>query len=445
MYNHLLNGSSNSTFCRIVKQLNLKMADCVFINLYKTGDKSFTRNRFFTFKVLLCFLMTNLQKSIQREISLFVDAIELDGGSIPEVSKSAFCKARRKLMPTVFKALSNEVVNEFYKIGEAELWHGYRIIGVDGSRIVMPNTKAMSSRFGAVVSSEGNKDNNATCMAQALTMYDTLNNITLYGSLENIAESETSLVYKALADISLNKNDILVFDRYFASYLLFFHLQKLGVQFCFRMKSGWWNIVKDFNDSGKESQVLVLEMRSRDRKEAVALGITETSIKCRLTRVELDGGEIEILLTSLTDEQKISVADTKELYGKRWPIEDSYKTFKNKVCIENFSGKTENAVMQDFYVKIFIMNLTAVAIRPINIALSKKSVKIKHIHQVNLIEALATMKKGVVSFFVTGKISKGIKRFFARVSKITEPIRKGRKFKRKHKARKKYYMTQKPV
>jgi hypothetical protein len=421
------------------------MADSVFINLYKVGDKSFTRNRFFTFRVLLVFLMTNLQKSIQREISLFIDAIELDGGSIPEVGKSAFCKARRKLQPTVFKALSNEVVNEFYKYGEAELWHGYRIIGVDGSRIVMPNTKAMANRFGVVVSSKDNKDNNATCMAQALTMYDTLNNITLYGALENIAESEVSMLYKALADISLNKNDILVFDRNFASHLLFFHLQKLGVQFCFRMKSGWWNIVKDFNASGKESQVLVLKMRSEDRKEAIARGINETSVTVRLTRVELDGGEIEILLTSLTDEQKISVADTKYLYGKRWPIEDSYKTFKNKVCIENFSGKTENAVMQDFYVKIFIMNLTAVAIRPINAALSKESVKIKYPHQVNLIEAIATMKRAVVSLFVTGKIAKGIKRLIARVSQITEPIRKDRKFKRKHKAKKKYYMTQKPV
>src|ERR1035441_9410009 len=96
MYNKTSIGIPNSIFVRIVKHLNLKMADSVFINLYKIGDKSFTRNRFFTFKVLLGFLMTNLQKSIQREISLFVDAIKLDGGSIPEVGKSAFCKAREK-------------------------------------------------------------------------------------------------------------------------------------------------------------------------------------------------------------------------------------------------------------------------------------------------------------------------------------------------------------
>jgi hypothetical protein len=115
------------------------------------------------------------------------------------------------------------------------------------------------------------------------------------------------------------------------------------------------------------------------------------------------------------------------------------------VCIENFSGKSYKAVLQDFYVKIFIMNLTAVAVRPINEALKKESVKVKHSHQVNIIEAIATMKKAVVSFFVTGKIAEAIKRVVRRLSNNTEPIRPGRKFKRKHQPKRKHYMTYKPV
>ena len=59
--------------------------------------------------------MTNLAKSIQREIALFKDAIELDGGSIPEVSKSAFCRARKKLKHTAFIELSDIIEKEFYK------------------------------------------------------------------------------------------------------------------------------------------------------------------------------------------------------------------------------------------------------------------------------------------------------------------------------------------
>jgi hypothetical protein len=115
------------------------------------------------------------------------------------------------------------------------------------------------------------------------------------------------------------------------------------------------------------------------------------------------------------------------------------------VCIENFSGKSEKAVLQDFYVKIFIMNLTAVAVRPINEALKKQPVRVKYAHQVNFIEAIATMKKAVVSFFLTGKITQAIKRVVRRLTDITEPIRPGRKFKRNHQPKCKHYMNYKPV
>ena len=95
--------------------------------------------------------------------------------------------------------------------------------------------------------------------------------------------------------------------------------------------------------------------------------------------------------------------------------------------------------------KIFIMNLTAVAVRPINEALKKNSVKVKYTHQVNIIEAIATMKRAVVSFFVTHQIGKAIQRLYDRISKSTEPIRPGRKFKRNHQPKRKSYTNYKLV
>jgi hypothetical protein len=386
--------------------------------------------------------MTNLQKGIQREIALFSDAIASDGGSIPEVTKAAFCKARMKLKPAVFSALSDIVVQEFYNSNEGIKRHGFRIIGVDGCVAELPNSPDIKANFGVWNKTKDGKD---ICMARMLTLYDTLNHITLKGSLESVSESEIEMLWKCLPDIELNSNDLLVFDRYYASHILFFYLQKRGVQFCFRMKSNWWKVVESFNNGGKESDVITLELPAKDKIKATEYGITETKLRCRLTRIELDGGEIEILLTSLVNQEIFSVADTKEIYGLRWPIEDSYKTFKHKVCIENFSGKSKHAILQDFYVKIFIMNLTAVAVRPINEALKKEPVKVKYTHQVNLIEAIATMKKAVVSFFVTNKISKAIRKLYDRISTITEPIRPGRKIKRHKRHKRKYYMNYKPV
>jgi hypothetical protein len=254
-----------------------------------------------------------------------------------------------------------------------------------------------------------------------------------------------SMLWKCLPDLKLDGNDILVFDRLYASHLLILYLQHLGVQFCFRMKKDWWKPVEQFYNSGQKSKIITLFLPEREISASEELGITDNQLKCRLVRVELEGGETEILLTSLLDERKYSVADMKELYGLRWSVEEYYKAFKYKVCIANFSGKSVKAILQDFYVKIFIMNLTAVAVRPISEALKRKSVKVKYRHQVNFTEAIATMKKAVVSFFLTHQVDKALKRLYERLLKTTEPIRPGRKFERHHQPRRKWHMNYKPI
>ena len=378
--------------------------------------------------------MTNLAKSIQREIALFKDAIELDGGSIPEVSKSAFCRARKKLKHTAFIELSDVIEQEFYKSDEVLRWHGHRVIAIDGSSHELPNSEEIQNHYGVFAHRD---DGKAICMARSLMVYDALNHIVLHGDMDKFSQSETAMFKKCLPHLKVNKKDILVFDRYYASHLLILQLQKKGVQFCFRMKDKWFEVDR-FLRSGKDSDIVTIALPLKDRDGAAELGITEVRIKCRLVRIELESGT-EILLTSLTDEKEFTVADLKELYGLRWSVEDCFKSFKHKVCIENFSGKSVKSVLQDFYVKIFILNLTAVAVRPINEALKKPAVKVKYTYQVNFIEAIATTKRAVVSFFITKKITEALERLYDRIGRITEPIRPGRKNKRTFLKKRKHY------
>lgn len=388
----------------------------------------------------MCFLMTQLQKGLQREIGAFVEAINQDGGRIPEVSKAAFCKARKKLKPTVFIELSKTVLETFYESDEVQRWQGYRVFGVDGSTIELPNSEEIQKEYG-VFQMRG--DGKRICLGRTLLIYDTLNHLTMYGGLGKMSDSETQLFIEATRGKQLAKQDLFVFDRYYASRLLYFYLASKGVQFCFRLKRNWWEPAKDFYRSGKTSEVITIELPKEDEAQARELGIAKSRMKVRLVRVELENGQTELLLTSLTNQRQYSNQDIKELYALRWPVEDAYKTFKHKVCLENFSGKSCKAVLQDFYVKIFIMNLTAIAIRPINEALKKESVKLKHVHQSNFTEALATMKKAIVPFFLTGKIAQTLKTCLTRLRRLTEPIRPGRKIKRSHQPKRKYYMNYK--
>ena len=77
----------------------------------------------------------------------------------------------------------------------------------------------------------------------------------------------------------------------------------------------------------------------------------------------------------------------KELYHKRWPVEEDCKAMKCWLQLENFSGKTVLSVYQDFHAKIF-QNLTSVLCFSPQSRLDKDCKKRKYRHQVNFAQAL---------------------------------------------------------
>ena len=72
----------------------------------------------------------------------------------------------------------------------------------------------------------------------------------------------------------------------------------------------------------------------------------------RLIRVELESGEVEVLITSLRDTKAYPYCAFAKLYALRWGIEENYKREKQRLEIENFSGRTPWVLLQDFHAKI---------------------------------------------------------------------------------------------
>jgi len=87
--------------------------------------------------------------------------------------------------------------------------------------------------------------------------------------------------------------------------------------------------------------------------------ITSHHFKTQAIRIDLGSEEPEVLITSLMDTATYPHALFKELYHDRWLIEESYKLFKSRIELENFTGKSVEAVKQDFYARIFMLNLTS--------------------------------------------------------------------------------------
>ena len=75
-----------------------------------------------------------------------------------------------------------------------------------------------------------------------------------------------------------------------------------------------------------------------------------------MTKITLPDGSTKTLLSNLP-EDAFSRDERAELYRMRWEIETMYDTLKNKLQIENFSGKLQRIIGQDFYSTIYLYNL----------------------------------------------------------------------------------------
>ena len=76
----------------------------------------------------------------------------------------------------------------------------------------------------------------------------------------------------------------------------------------------------------------------------------------RVIKVLLSSGVTETLITNLK-EKTLPAGETGELYFKRWRIEVKFNILKEKLQLENMSGRRPVTVFQDFWATLYIANL----------------------------------------------------------------------------------------
>lgn len=294
------------------------------------------------------------RSSIQRELDRFVRDVSNADFSVREISKGAFTQARAKLNPWAFKRLNEVAVTTFYAEAPWHSWHKKRLLAVDGTRLILPKHSSVEEEFGSI--NYGPKADSPQSMALGSVLYDPLNQICIDSEIEGVDKfSEIDLLLRHLAHAKAG--DVLVLDRFYPSKWLFFLLTAKGIDFCVRMKKDWWKVVESFTTSDlSETEVsFTLPKKDFDKLSEYKEFIDKT-IKCRLVKVALDTGEIEILCTSLLDTKTYIREEFKDLYHQRWGEEEAYKLLKSRMELEKFSGKTSKAVRQDFHSKIGIAN-----------------------------------------------------------------------------------------
>ena len=129
----------------LIEQLRAKLHEADFKARHRVRPEDFTRDRQWTFPVLMLFVLQKTVKSIQRHLHEFLDELA-EGQWFAPVTAGAVTHARAKLQHTAFIELNQQVVLPAVNQQSDRLrrWHGHWLFGHDSSLPRLPDGK----RFG---------------------------------------------------------------------------------------------------------------------------------------------------------------------------------------------------------------------------------------------------------------------------------------------------------
>ena len=307
---------------------------------------------------------TSLQNTINNTLQ---DIYGIDSKDLDIVSASAYTQARKNFKAEAFLELSNDVKDMIYEQADIRRFKGFRLLGIDGSIVQLPNEPRSDLRdyFNETINRcQIDKFEKRTMQARMSILYDLQNEIVLDCYLKNSVKSkERNKDIKAYSERELalmhlehcNKDDIVIMDRGYPSYELFEKYSKKS-NFLIRCRINSFKEIKYLFDKDCKDSDVIVELKAPNSLLKKDNNISK-SIKVRFVRVVLDNGTIEVLATNILDKDVIATNEFKELYSKRWNIETLYDLIKNRLLLENFTGYSYDAVMQDFYVTMFFTNL----------------------------------------------------------------------------------------
>lgn len=414
----------------------------IFLSSNKQSSKNFIRNRILPFHNIIFFLMNLLKGSYQDELDYFFKAIDHSESFVRKVTKSAFCKARKKLKFEAFTKLNMEAVNYFYDRFSPKKWFGFTLLAIDGSTVKIPRTTEVEKHFGVwSVNSQ-----NPCPLARISQMFDVLNKITVDAIISPKTIGERELCEGHF--LKLMPSDLVLLDRGYPAYWLFNLILSWGGNFCARVQVGKWIPIKKFFRSGKLQKIIRLKLPASSIAKCRDLGLDTLDLKLRLIRIELENGETEILITSLVDTEEYPPEIFLDLYHHRWPVEEDYKVMKCRIEIENFTGKSVLSVYQDFHARIFSKNLTTIMTFPARLEIEQKNQDKRYSSKLNFTQAISKMKDTIVLLFnrpleIVKNLISALHVLFV---KTVEPVRPNRKFPRNHKILKRgFYPSYKPT
>lgn len=294
-----------------------------------------------------------------QSISEVVDELDLalPDADAPFVSKSAVAQARQRLGEAPLKWLFQTSAHAWSsQDNDAYLFHGLRLLAMDGTTLRTADSPANRAHFGAQAYASG-----------AVASYPQVRGVTLTAIPTHLVvdavfghyDTNEMLYAKTLVP-GIPDHTLTVFDRGFLAAEILCGLTANGHHrhFLIPAKSNTkWEVV----EGAAEDAIVQMRVSPQARKKSPTL---PEYWRARAIQVIDPQGRKKVLLTSLTDRKQFKAAAIVACYSRRWQIETSYRELKQSMMgmAVTLRSKTVDGVSQEIWGALIAYNLVRLEI-----------------------------------------------------------------------------------
>ena len=305
------------------------------------------RRVFDTFSLTTSLL--DLVAGSERSYLNVMDRFHQDGELVP--AASSFCTARTKLPAYVLEEINHDLFDSMTEITEPCDWFGLTPFAIDGSKFNLPR-RLISDGYPLA--------KGCYYPSGLVTGLVRISDRALRSIRISKHHNERQAAHELLDE--LEQTDLLVYDRGYLSFALLLDHVSRGIPALFRVASG--NVFEGFEEASQDPrQDLIVtidpsEVTYRSAK-AQCPELVLGPIELRVIKYEVKGKSY-MLATTLLD-QGIPAKAFRDLYPKRWRIEEFYKSDKQTMKGELFHAQTENGIEQEVFAAGILWNLSRTA------------------------------------------------------------------------------------
>ena len=364
-----------------------KIAECSSL-FCENSAVDFTHNRKLNFE-------TTIKNVISMETGSLKDGLlKLNDYSVDTPTASAFIQARSKIRVEAFQILFDRFNEKTHK---DKLFKGYRLLAIDGSVLPIDNTiydeETTELRHGTTAKAYSAYHLNAS--------YDLLEGTYDDLIIQGEAKKNENDAFCQLVDRYKGKKAIFIADRNYESYNGFEHVVQSGNKYLIRVKdihskSSITQSLVPFTDDEFDIDVfrmLTLKQNKMTKACPQLYKFIPSNMRfdfmtkenpwyefhCRVVRFKITDDTYECIITNL-DRDEFSIDDIKNLYCKRWGIENSFRELKYAIGLNALHSKKRKLIQQEIYARMTLYNFCQRIVQEIKIP---KKDKRKYEYQVN--------------------------------------------------------------